>query len=119
MEDFIADRSNYNNRTIKYHWYEYQQQNKIVVDMLTRNQILFNENKKIPSFFLEIIDAYHLNVLRPDEHRAHQGDCLHNCYPGKQDVYNQILLHFLKQQRKQKEIQSLIAWQDRYYHTNI
>ena len=110
MEALINNRSNYDNRTIEYHWFDYQRQNQMVVDMLSRQQS-FSQQALTP-FFLEIMDAYYLNVLRPDEHRTHQGDCLHNCYPGKMDVYSQLLLHFLKTQRGQSDIDSLIAWQD-------
>jgi len=110
MEALISDRSNYNNRTMKYHWFDYQHQNEIVVDMLTKQKDFVHGTSS--PFFLEILDAYYLNVLRPDEHRAHQGDCLHNCYPGKMDVYSQLLLHFLKTQRSQSDIDSMIAWQE-------
>mmetsp|Transcript_20961 Transcript_20961/g.44237 ORF Transcript_20961/g.44237 Transcript_20961/m.44237 type:complete len:415 (+) Transcript_20961:54-1298(+) len=110
MEALVNDRSNYNNRTIQYHWFDYQHQNELVVDMLTKQEILQQEMST--PFFLEIIDAYYLNMLRPDEHRAHQGDCLHSCYPGKMDVYSQLLLHFLKIQRSQTDIDSMIAWQE-------
>lgn len=116
MENLINNRSNYNNRTMAYHWDNYQHQNQMVVDMLTKQQNL-TEGSSVP-FFVEIIDAYHINVLRPDEHRVHQGDCLHNCYPGKMDVYSQLLLHFLKIQRFQSDIDSMIAWQDKK-HTSL
>lgn len=115
MEVMINDRDNYNDVTMKYRWFDYQRQNKMVVDMLTNHPVFLQDEKESPPFFLEIIDAYYLNILRPDEHRFHQGDCLHNCYPGKQDVYSQILLHFLKQQRTQRDIDSMIAWQDRHH----
>lgn len=110
IEALINNRSNYDNRTLKFHWFDYQHQNGMVVDML-KQQHIFSQESLTP-FFLEIMDAYYLNVLRPDEHRTHQGDCLHNCYPGKMDVYSQLLLHFLKTQRRQSDIDSLIAWQD-------
>jgi hypothetical protein len=121
MEAMISDRSNYNNRTIKYQWYNYQHQNEMVVDMLTTNPSFLQQDKGTsPPFFLEIIDAYYLNILRPDEHRAHQEDCLHSCYPGPPDVYSQLLLHFLQIQRGRTDIDSLIAWQDKYHtKTNI
>ena len=57
------------------------------------------------------MDAYYLNVLRPDEHRAHQKDCLHNCYPGKMDVYNRLLLHYVRMRRSRYDTQRQI---DRY-----
>lgn len=86
MESIIANRSNYDDHTLLYHWYDYQHQNELTLKELQKSGLPFH-----------IIDAYHLNVLRPDEHRAHQGDCLHNCYPGKMDVYNQLLYHYLSQ----------------------
>jgi len=110
MEALINDRSNYDERTMEYHWFDYKHQNELVIDTLKKHESLV-QGTSTP-FFLEIIDAYYLNVLRPDEHRTHQDDCLHNCYPGKMDVYNQLLLHFLKIQRGQRDIDSLIAWQD-------
>ena len=110
MEALINNRSNYNNRTIKYHWFDYQHQNELVVNMLTTHKS-FSEVSLTP-FFFQIMDAYYINVLRPDEHRTHQRDCLHNCYPGKMDVYSQLLLHFLKMQRSKSDTDSLIAWQD-------
>lgn len=106
IESLIGDLSNYDNRTVNYHWYDYQHQNELVVNMLTQT---FGPSE------VEIIDGYYLNVRRPDEHRAHQGDCLHSCYPGKMDVYSQLLLHYLKAQRSQDDIAALIAWQDTYF----
>ena len=107
VESIIGNISNYDERTIKYHWYDYQHQNEIVLNLL---------NQSLGPQTFEVLDAYYLNVLRPDEHRAHQGDCLHNCYPGKMDVYNQMLQHFLQIQRTQDDIDALIEWQDRYYN---
>lgn len=98
MEQLIANRSNYNERTIKYHWYDYQHQNKLVLNEL---------NNGLGDDGFQVLDAYHLNVRRPDEHRAHQGDCLHNCYPGKMDLYNQLLLHFLQMGRNQSDVDRL------------
>jgi hypothetical protein len=65
MEEWIGDHSNYNNHTIKYHWYDYQHQNNLVLDLLGRTM----EHE------YDVLDAYHLNLLRPDEHRAHENDC--------------------------------------------
>jgi hypothetical protein len=98
MEAWINNRSNYNNRTISYHWYDYQHQNNLILDSLREG---------LGDDGFEILDAYYLNVLRPDEHRAHQGDCLHNCYPGKMDVYNQLLLHYLRVQRTPEDVNYL------------
>lgn len=88
METRVRDLSFYNERSINYHWYDYQHQNELVLSELQASGIEYR-----------VIDAYHLNMRRPDEHRAHQGDCLHNCYPGKMDVYNQLLLHYLLMDR--------------------
>ena len=77
---------------------DYQRQNNLILEIL--RQGLGDDG-------FEILDAYYLNVLRPDEHRAHQGDCLHNCYPGKMDVYNQLLLHYLRAQRTADDVDYL------------
>eukprot|EP00977_Amphora_coffeiformis_P016045 scaffold4860_cov171-Amphora_coffeaeformis.AAC.7 len=96
MEAWIANRSNYNEHTIQYHWYDYQRQNLLV-------EKVWLEKANFP---VTILDAYDLNVLRPDEHRAHQGDCLHNCYPGKMDVYNQLMLHYVRKDRTMEAVQN-------------
>jgi hypothetical protein len=91
VEAHIQRLSNYNERSINYHWQDYQHQNKLVINLL---QEFFPESKDSKNMM--ILDGYYLNVLRPDEHRAHQGDCLHNCYPGKMDVYSRWLLHAIQ-----------------------
>jgi hypothetical protein len=112
METMIANLSNYDNRTIRYHWYDYQHQNELVLDLLTKTLGEPGIVNGYDHFTFDVLDAYYLNVLRPDEHRAHQGDCLHNCYPGKMDVYSQLLQHFLTIHRSQRDIDSLIEWQN-------
>jgi GDSL/SGNH-like Acyl-Esterase family found in Pmr5 and Cas1p len=101
MESWIANRSNYDSFTMKYHWYDYQHQNELALNLL--RQGLGDDG-------FQVLDAYHLNVRRPDEHRAHQGDCLHNCYPGKMDVYNQLLLHYLRMERTPADIEQLALY---------
>ena len=96
MEAWIANRSNYNDHTWGYHWYDYQRQNLLVEQVLLEKA----------NFPVTILDAYDLNILRPDDHRAHQGDCLHNCYPGKMDVYSQMLLHYLRKDRTLEGVQN-------------
>ena len=121
MESLIADPLNYNSHTINYHWQDYQHQNELVLKMLSdhygtnsgsysisRNSSYSNSTSSIE---YDIMDAYYLNVLRPDEHRAHQKDCLHNCYPGKMDVYNRLLLHYVRMRRSKYDTQRQI---DRY-----
>lgn len=93
MEERVADLSLYNNRSINYHWYDYQHQNKLVLKELEQSGLEYH-----------VIDAYEPNMRRPDEHRAHQDDCLHSCYPGKMDVYNQLLFHFLKIHRTKDDV---------------
>jgi GDSL/SGNH-like Acyl-Esterase family found in Pmr5 and Cas1p len=84
MQARVENRSAYDNVTMDYHWYDFAHQNELALQMLQASNLSYR-----------IIPAYEINMLRPDDHRAHQGDCLHNCYPGKMDVYNQILLHYL------------------------
>lgn len=95
MEAWIGNLSNYNDHTIKYHWYDYQRQN-LLVERLWRDKA---------NFPVTILDAYDINILRPDEHRSHQDDCLHNCYPGKMDVYSQLMLHYLRMDRTLQGVQ--------------
>lgn len=102
MESWIQSRDRYDNETIwNFHWQDFQRQNKLVLQ-------LFQEFSLDTGLTYEVLDAYELNVLRPDGHRWHQNDCLHNCYPGKMDVYNQLLLHFLQMQRSMEDAQQLI-----------
>jgi hypothetical protein len=102
MEERIHELANYGNQTINFHWYDFQRQNNLVLRELEASGLDYN-----------IIDGYHLNILRPDEHRTHTGDCLHNCYPGKMDVYNQLLLHFLRMERSEEDVQTLLQQFDR------
>lgn len=97
MENRILDPRNYDNITINYHWQDFARQNEIVLRELESSGLAYN-----------VIDGYHLNILRPDEHRFRDGDCLHNCYPGKMDVYNQLLLHFLRMERSEEDVESLL-----------
>lgn len=97
MEDRIFDLSNYNNVTINYHWQDFARQNELILHELESSGLDYN-----------VIDGYHVNILRPDEHRSRDGDCLHNCYPGKMDVYNQLLLHFLRMERSEEDVESLL-----------
>lgn len=69
MEDIISNLSNYNNKTINYHWYDYQHQNQLIIKELMN---AFGNLSTNTNIHFEIIDGYYLNVRRPDEHRAHQ-----------------------------------------------
>jgi len=99
MEAHVGNLNLYDEYTINYHWYDFQRQNELVLDEFRQ--------ARLNSF--EVVDAYYLNILRPDEHRHHQGDCLHNCYPGKMDVYNDIVLHYLRMQRTDIDIERLVT----------
>jgi len=63
MESWISNSSNYDNHTIQYHWQDYQHQNLLATRIL---------QEKLGGR-VEFLDAYDLNILRPDEHRAHKG----------------------------------------------
>jgi hypothetical protein len=112
----------------KFHWQDFPRQNQLVLKELSRSMSISSSSSLVPSttdddndnatlslspLSVTIIDAYELNMLRPDEHRAHQTDCLHNCYPGKMDVYNQLLLHHLTMQRTAEDVQALQKLQQR------
>jgi hypothetical protein len=99
-KSWIKNKSLYNDISREYHWYDFQHQNEIVLDMLKESGLMEKLN-------VQVIDAYYINTLRPDEHRAASGDCLHSCFPGKMDVYNRLLLHYLKMQRSSNDVQRL------------
>jgi hypothetical protein len=81
MEAVIANRSLY---PAKYGWWNFKAQNEIMTKLVAESRL---RN-------YHIIDAYDINIRRPDHHRP--PDCLHNCFPGKTEVYHQLMLHFLK-----------------------
>jgi hypothetical protein len=78
MEEHDAQSDTYN-------WYKYQHQNKLMLSWFDKAGLDY-----------QVIDAYDLLLLRPDNHLNPDKDCLHNCMPGKPDVYNELLLHYLK-----------------------
>lgn len=96
MEAWIANLSHYLPDQQNYHWWDFARQNGLVLDLL---------NKSLGDLgsFYNVIDAYEINVLRPDDHVGKHGDCFHNCQPGKTMVYNQILLHYLTRQQQQPQ----------------
>jgi len=66
------------------------------------------------------LDAYFIGILRPDGHRLNKlvrqkngtqeiiNDCLHNCYEtGKLDVYNQLVLHYLRLHQSETDLEQL------------
>mmetsp|Transcript_13498 Transcript_13498/g.27399 ORF Transcript_13498/g.27399 Transcript_13498/m.27399 type:complete len:368 (-) Transcript_13498:319-1422(-) len=84
MEAVIANKSSYKANMLKFRWWEFKAQNVIMENLLTASRL---RN-------YHILDAYDINIRRPDHHRP--PDCLHNCFPSKTEVYHQLMLHFLK-----------------------
>lgn len=103
MEAFVASPNSYDNETWKYKWkwYDFQRQNQLVQNELDD----FSKSNGLP---YQVLDAYDINLLRPDGHRWHQNDCLHNCYPGKVDVYSRLLFHFLLMERTIQDAEALV-----------
>jgi len=112
MEALIADQSLYPKQNLKFNWRQFQSQNKMTIDLF-RAEAANNTKVLFPP--LDIMDAYPILVLRPDDHigfhnpphkrgdRRSGFDCMHNCQPGKTLVYNQLLLHQMKEwQREEK-----------------
>ena len=93
MEARVQDRSLYNNATWRFRWQNFKRQNELVVDLWKNTTSASN---------VQIMDAYEINILRPDAHlgQYNKKDCLHSCHPGKVDVYNTLLLHYLKAQQQ-------------------
>lgn len=99
MEKYVA------NHPTPYQWHQFQQQNQLVLQELSASRLQY-----------VILDAYYLNILRPDGHRMqkdiqHQNgtreiidDCLHNCFPGSMDIYSQLLLHYLRIYRSEQDV---------------
>jgi hypothetical protein len=107
MEALIHDVNNYNSTTINYHWRDFSRQNQLVLKELS--SWWWQQPDDDPYVTFDVMDAYEINLRRPDGHRINTGDCLHNCYPGKMDVYNQLLLHFLKIHRSQQDVDRLVT----------
>jgi hypothetical protein len=129
MEARLYNQSLYSEKQwLKFHWQDVPRQNQLVLEELSALSTSLsspslssktttadtNATAASPQpISVTIIDAYKLNMLRPDDHRAVTGDCLHNCYPGKMDVYNQLLLHHLSMQRTAEDVQQLQKLQQR------
>lgn len=71
----------------RYHWHDFQRQNLLIEKALS-----------VAGIEYEMLDAYYINILRPDEHRVGSFDCLHSCLGSKLDVYAQVLAHILRRQ---------------------
>ena len=135
MERYIQNRDLYDDRSVKYHWYDYQHQNGLVLEELDSwvahwidiglvgNAVSLGKSRGTrdsPLSTFRVIDAYYLNVLRPDQHRVEEKDCLHSCYPGKMDVYNQLLLHYLQMDRTPQDVDRLkVVHEQQNWRTNL
>jgi hypothetical protein len=84
----------------KFHWTDFQRQNQLILRALQESGIDY-----------QILDAYYINMRRPDGHRSSR-DCLHSCVGSKIEVYSQILLHFVRMRHQQQ--QSLDALQQTF-----
>ena len=96
MERHVANLTLYTPLQLTYNWHHFRRQNELALQELQRSTLQY-----------QVLDAYHLNLLRPDGHRIRDEDCLHSCYPGKMDVYNTLLLHFLRMERSEQDVEVL------------
>jgi hypothetical protein len=83
-----------------FRWKYFKFQNSLVSSLLA-SFATSNQNNTLDT---TILDAYHLNILRPDQHRRPNTDCLHNCLPGKVSIYNRLLLHWLVNSRSMEDV---------------
>jgi hypothetical protein len=97
MEAYVANLSLYTPRELEFHWHDFRRQNELVEAELERRRA------HLPHY--RMLDGYRINLLRPDAHL--RTGCLHNCYPGKMDVYSQLLLHYLKGDRTAADVERL------------
>jgi hypothetical protein len=82
MEQLVAN----NKKSKKFFWDKFQHQNELIIQALKESGVNFS-----------LLDAYHINILRPDGHvLGAKTDCLHSCLGSKIDVYSQILMHLIK-----------------------
>jgi len=97
MEEMIVRDKDVNPRF--YNWHNFKHQNEIALGLL--------QNWTSPIDY-EIINAYAVNILRPDQHlNPKAGDCLHSCAPGKVEVYNRMLLNSMLRSRTLWDVEKL------------
>ena len=91
MEELVANLSGY----IwfvggeDFSWWKFREQNELILKEFEASNLTY-----------DVIDGYDLMIRRPDLHYLPNIDCLHSCYPGKMDVYPQLLWHFLNMKPK-------------------
>lgn len=84
-------------------WADFQHQNELVLEELAKSGVPH-----------QVIDAYYLNIRRPDEHLDGPRDCLHSCYPSsKLDVYSRLMLHYLRMDRAVQDVVDLLLKRSR------
>ena len=103
MEALVANTSLYSPKELTFQWQQFQHQNQLAeqafVDVLGTTT---NTTRTFNNIIWDILDAYDVNILRPDEHLVKHNDCLHSCQPGSKTlVYNTLLLHILRRWRQQ------------------
>jgi GDSL/SGNH-like Acyl-Esterase family found in Pmr5 and Cas1p len=102
MEQWIFDKSTKDTtlyRKGEYHWHDFQHQNKFITHLL-----LETWTPVLTHVTITIMDSYIPNILRPDNHRARENDCLHTCSPGGgSDLNTQWLLHILLLLQQQQQ----------------
>jgi len=96
MEEWIHEKSTKDPtvyRKGEYHWQDFQRQNRLVADQVWQAEW----KSQLTHIHMEWMDSYATNILRPDNHRSHMGDCLHSCSPGGgSDLNSQWLYHILR-----------------------
>ena len=86
MERLVANQSMYDkpSQYTQFGWWAMKHQNLIAKEKFAQSNLSY-----------AIIDAYDLQILRPDFHLG-SGDCVHNYEMTKQPVISEIFLHILK-----------------------
>ena len=109
MEEYVTTHDSIGqtkNGPEDFHWRDFQHQNELVLELL---QSMFPKPEGQDWVPYRILDAYYLNILRPDRH-AGGSDCLHSCAPGKVSVYNRLLLHWLRMDRTLQDIRQAVQY---------
>lgn len=81
MEQYIAI-----NAKDEHHWGDFSVQNELMLTAFQNNESL------LANISYEVMDAYHVNILRPDVHAT--SDCLHTCLL-MDDTFSWLLNHML------------------------
>jgi hypothetical protein len=111
MEAHVANLTQYTAKQLTFHWDEFRHQNLLALEEL--------QKRRAAALLLlphRILDGYRINIVRPDQHY----DCLHSCYPGKMDVYAQIMLHYLRADRTDADVDRLRSvYEEQGWNVNV